>query len=177
MLALLAVAAPAIAHWQLGSVTQQQRELYRLALCGTELFPASRDDPGVSTRRICAALTTGMSYHMLHFLLLPAFFALMVPSRFERRLFAAGRGQATLIDSDQLALILNTIITAHLQEDSDLLRGAFSGSVDAAASCNSRQVPYALMGGGRLIFTNLLDRQAFPCLRLPRIGAARHSYS
>ncbi|MEP6547276.1 MAG: hypothetical protein ABJD53_07395 [Gammaproteobacteria bacterium] len=90
VLALLAVAAPAIAHWQLGSVTQKQRDMYRLALCGTELFPASRDDPGISTRRICAALSTGVSYHLLHFLLLPAFFALMVPSRYVLGAFICG---------------------------------------------------------------------------------------
>ena len=90
LLAMLAVAAPAIAHWQLGSVTRNQRELYQSALSRTELFPASRDDPGISTRRIAAALATGVCYHWLHFLLLPSFFALMVPNRYVLGTFVAG---------------------------------------------------------------------------------------
>jgi hypothetical protein len=65
-------------------------------------------------------------------------------------------------ESDQLGLILNTTITAHPQEDSDLLRGTFMAPDDAAMSCNARHIPYALMGGGRLIFTNLADSRAFP---------------
>jgi hypothetical protein len=63
--------------------------------------------------------------------------------------------------SNQLALILNTTIAAHPQEDSDLLRGLFVAAEDKA-TCNARHMPYALMGGGRLIFTNLGDRDAFP---------------
>jgi hypothetical protein len=81
---------------------------------------------------------------------------------FERRLFSAGGRQATMGDSNQLGLILNTTITAHPQEDSDLLRGTFMAPGDAAMSCNARHIPYALMGGGRLIFTNLADPGAFP---------------
>jgi hypothetical protein len=90
LLAVLAVAAPAIARWQLGSVSEDQRKLYQAALRRTELFPASRDDPGLSTRRIAAALATGVSYHWLHFLLLPSFFALMVPNRYVLGTFLAG---------------------------------------------------------------------------------------
>lgn len=81
---------------------------------------------------------------------------------FERRLFVAGGRQATMGASDQLGLILNTTITAHPQEDSDLLRGTFLAPGDAAMSCDARHIPYALMGGGRLIFTNLADSGAFP---------------
>jgi len=81
---------------------------------------------------------------------------------FERRLFFAGGRQATMGASDQLGLILNTTITAHPQEDSDLLRGIFPAPDDAGMSCNARHIPYALMGGGRLIFTNLADSEAFP---------------
>ncbi len=90
LLALLAVAAPKIAHWQLGSPSKDQRELYQAALRGTELFAASRDDPGISTRRISAALATGVCYHGLHFLLLPSFFALMVPNRYVLGTFVSG---------------------------------------------------------------------------------------
>jgi hypothetical protein len=81
---------------------------------------------------------------------------------FERRLFPVGGRQATMGASSQLALILNTTIAAHPQEDSDLLRGVFVAPVDTAISCNALHRPYALMGGGRLIFTNLADRDAFP---------------
>jgi hypothetical protein len=81
---------------------------------------------------------------------------------FGRRLFPAGDRQATMGESGQLALILNTTIAAHPQEDSDLLRGSFVAPADKALSCNARHMPYALMGGGRLIFTNLADRDAFP---------------
>ncbi len=81
---------------------------------------------------------------------------------FERRLFPVGDRQATMGASNQLALILNTTIAAHPQEDSDLLRGSFVAPEDKAISCNARHMPYALMGGGRLIFTNLADRGAFP---------------
>jgi hypothetical protein len=81
---------------------------------------------------------------------------------FERRLFPAGDRPATMGASNQLALILNTTIAAHPQEDSDLLRGLFAAPVGKAISCNALHMPYALMGGGRLIFTNLADRDAFP---------------
>jgi hypothetical protein len=81
---------------------------------------------------------------------------------FERRLFLQNNRQATLGQSDQLGLILNTTVTGHPQEDSDLLRGVFLPPANASASCNARHIPYAMMGGGRLIFTNLADRAAFP---------------
>jgi hypothetical protein len=81
---------------------------------------------------------------------------------FERRLFPVSGRQATMGASSQLALILNTTIAAHPQEDSDLLRGVFTAPVDRAVSCNALHRPYASMGGGRLIFTNLADRDAFP---------------
>ena len=81
---------------------------------------------------------------------------------FERRLFLIDKRQATLGQSNQLGLILNTTITAHPQEDSDLLRGVFLPPEDPGISCDARHIPYALMGGGRLIFTNLADRDAFP---------------
>jgi hypothetical protein len=81
---------------------------------------------------------------------------------FERRLFLAKNGQAAMGDSSQLGLILNTTIAAHPQEDSDLLRGAFLPPDGPNITCDARHIPYALMGGGRLIFTNLAGRDAFP---------------
>jgi hypothetical protein len=65
-------------------------------------------------------------------------------------------------NSSRLGLILNTTIAAHPQEDSDLLRGAFQPMGNPEGSCDARHIPYALMGGGRLIFTNLNERDAFP---------------
>ena len=85
----------------------------------------------------------------------------LLAESFERRLFEVDRRQATLADSDQLALILNTTITAHPHEDSDLLRGAFPESPESNP-CTGRHIPYGLMGGGRLVFTNLKERDAFP---------------
>jgi Ca2+/Na+ antiporter len=81
---------------------------------------------------------------------------------FERRLFPAGDRPAAMGASNQLALILNATIAAHPQEDSDLLRGLFAAPEDKAIACNALHMPYASMGGGRLIFTNLADRDAFP---------------
>jgi patatin-like phospholipase len=80
---------------------------------------------------------------------------------FERRLFLLKDRQATLGETREVGLILNTTIAAHPQEDSDLLHGMFKKSAKAL-SCNQAHIPYALMGGGRLIFTNLDDRSAFP---------------
>jgi hypothetical protein len=80
---------------------------------------------------------------------------------FERRLFDKDGGQAAFSD-DRVGLILNTTITAHPQEDSDLLRNALAPPADADGSCDSLHPPYAMVGGGRLIFTNLRDPAAFP---------------
>jgi hypothetical protein len=81
---------------------------------------------------------------------------------FERRLFLLDNGQATLGNRSDLGLILNTTISGHPQEDSQLLRGVFMPPKDSGVSCDAEHIPYALMGGGRLIFTNLKDRDAFP---------------
>ena len=80
---------------------------------------------------------------------------------FERRLFDIDGRQAAFGD-DRVGLILNTTITAHPQEDSDLLRDALAPPADSDGSCNSLHAPYAMVGGGRLIFTNLSDPAAFP---------------
>jgi len=96
---------------------------------------------------------------------------------FERRLFPAGDRPATMGASDQLALILNTTIAAHPQEDSDLLRGLFAAPEDKAISCNALHMPYVLMEGGRLIFTNLADRDAIPSLRRIAAGGCPVAHS
>ena len=81
---------------------------------------------------------------------------------FERRLFLLDDGQATMGNRGDLGLILNTTISGHPQEDSQLLRGVFMPPKQSEDSCDAEHIPYALMGGGRLIFTNLKDRDAFP---------------
>ena len=81
---------------------------------------------------------------------------------FERRLFQLDGGQATLGQNAQLGIILNTTVTAHPQDDAELLRGVFLPAGRAHDDCDERNIPYALMSGGRLIFTNLTDREAFP---------------
>ncbi len=86
---------------------------------------------------------------------------MLLKESFDRQLFRSSDLQR-LGDAKQPALILNTTITGHPQEDSDLLRGMFSASLQARLSCDARHEPYANISGGRLIFTNLKDRSAFP---------------
>jgi hypothetical protein len=58
-------------------------------------------------------------------------------------------------------LILNTTVTGNPQEDSDLLRGRFLRP-KKSETCDQLHIPYSNLSGGRLIFTNLRDRSAFP---------------
>jgi hypothetical protein len=92
LLAVLTIIAPRLAHWLLGSIDQEKRALYQVELTRTELFPpaGSRADPDISGRRFWAALLTGITYNFLHFLLLPSFFALIMPSRHVLWTFALG---------------------------------------------------------------------------------------
>ncbi|HEY2782330.1 MAG TPA: patatin-like phospholipase family protein [Steroidobacteraceae bacterium] len=90
LLVAVASLAPRIARWQVGSISPETRKLYRDSLSEVELFPGSRTDPAMSTRRIVAALSTGVCYHPLHFLLLPSIFSLMVPSLYLPATFLGG---------------------------------------------------------------------------------------
>lgn len=79
-LALLALLSYPLAGWLFGTVSPEQRDLFRKQLSAEELFPGSRDDPVISSRRICAAIFTGVFYHLSEFLLLPSLVGLLVPS-------------------------------------------------------------------------------------------------
>jgi hypothetical protein len=78
----------------------------------------------------------------------------------ERQLFTAD-GLQHLGDAAKPALILNTTVAGNPEEDSDILRGRFLRPT-TAQTCDQRHLPYANVSGGRLIFTNLRDRSAFP---------------
>lgn len=84
----------------------------------------------------------------------------LLKESFERQLFAGA--VRTFGDAARPALILNTTITGSPQEDSALLRDMFWRDPAAHESCAERHRPYANISGGRLIFTNLAERAAFP---------------
>jgi hypothetical protein len=84
----------------------------------------------------------------------------LLKESFERQLFASPALQHVGAAAGP-GLILNTTITGSPQEDSDLLRGRFLPA-KKAETCDQRHLPYANVSGGRLIFTNLRDRSAFP---------------
>ena len=56
-------------------------------------------------------------------------------------------------------LILNTAISGHPYDDSELLEGRVAAP---GQSCRSQSRPYANLAGGRLIFTNLDNLSGFP---------------
>jgi hypothetical protein len=58
-------------------------------------------------------------------------------------------------------LILNTAISGHPYDDSEVLAGRVS-SPPSDASCVVKSRPYANLAGGRLIFTNLTNTTHFP---------------
>jgi hypothetical protein len=84
----------------------------------------------------------------------------LLKESFERQLFDGVVKEFG--DARRPALILNTTITGSPQEDSALLRNMFWRNPAEHESCDERHRPYANISGGRLIFTNLADRTAFP---------------
>ena len=82
----------------------------------------------------------------------------LLAESFERRLFSTGSQE--MGKSTRPALILNTTITGHPQEQSTLLRGMFAPA--SSQDCDQLHRPYSLLAGGRLIFTNLKKDDAFP---------------
>jgi hypothetical protein len=78
----------------------------------------------------------------------------------ERRAFAP---EMTRIDTfaglSSPGLILNTAISGHPYDDSELLEGRVAAP---GQSCESQSRPYANLAGGRLIFTNLDNLSGFP---------------
>jgi hypothetical protein len=118
LLVIIASLAPSIARWQVGSISPETRKLYRDSLSEIELFPGSRTDPSMSARRIVAALATGIFYHLMHFLLLPSIFALMVPSRYLPGTFLGG----CLVSA---WLLMTGNFSSRWQAMVDKVRGAF----------------------------------------------------
>lgn len=84
----------------------------------------------------------------------------LLQESFDRQLFTSN-GLQHLGEAASPALILNTTVTGSPQEDSDLLRDRFLRP-EQRQTCDQRHLPYAQVSGGRLIFTNLRDRDAFP---------------
>jgi hypothetical protein len=78
----------------------------------------------------------------------------------ERRAFA--RDMTSIDTFAKLAtpaLILNTAISGHPYNDSEMLEGRVAAP---GQSCTSQSRPYANLAGGRLIFTNLDNLSGFP---------------
>jgi hypothetical protein len=74
---------------------------------------------------------------------------------FERYLFPS---RPPLGSTKAPALILNATIVSHPAEESDVL----TRTMDKATQCDEAERTFNLDGGGRLIFTNLRDTDAFP---------------
>ena len=78
----------------------------------------------------------------------------------ERRVFSPGTTKVdTFAKLATPGLILNTAISGHPYDDSDLLEGRVAAP---GQSCVSQSRPYANLAGGRLIFTNLDNLSGFP---------------
>jgi len=94
--------------------------------------------------------------------------ALLVES-FQRRLVHGGR--TTLGDVRDVGLILNTSITGHPATDSVLVANAMGGDTQRVHEHDC--LPFALLSGERLSFTNIADTHRFPLptqSRLPDVG-------
>jgi hypothetical protein len=78
----------------------------------------------------------------------------LLAESFERHLFA----QRTLGSFHTPALILNSTIVGHPADESD----ALNRTINPPESCDEAEQPFKLMSGGRLIFTNLKNTDAFP---------------
>jgi len=78
----------------------------------------------------------------------------------ERRAFAPAKTRIdTFAKLATPALILNTAISGHPYDDSEMLEGRVAAP---GQSCVSQSRPYANLAGGRLIFTNLDNLSGFP---------------
>jgi hypothetical protein len=86
---------------------------------------------------------------------------MLLAESFKRRL--AQRGGRWSLDVQGAGLILNTAISGHPAAESELLERTLNDADDGrAADCNERDRSYRLMGGGRLVFTNLKQTSKFP---------------
>jgi hypothetical protein len=83
--------------------------------------------------------------------------ALLVES-FQRYLFTS---QQRLGSVDRVALILNSAMVSHPDIESEVLTQTID-KAETPRKCDDAERTYKLMGGGRLIFTNLQDVEKFP---------------
>jgi hypothetical protein len=81
--------------------------------------------------------------------------SVLLAESFERHLMP---GSPSLGSLGGPALILNTAITGHPDDESDALKR----TIDKTRDCAEAERPFSMMHGGRLIFTNLQDIDAFP---------------
>lgn len=92
---------------------------------------------------------------------------MLLAESFERRLMRDG-GATTMQLGTAPALILNTAITGHPAEDSEVLMRMLNRVPGSTREdCLERARPYSMMNGGRLVFTNLKNRAAFPAIEAP----------
>jgi hypothetical protein len=95
----------------------------------------------------------------------------LLTESFGRRLL----GTVALGDITQPALILNSAVVGHPQEESELLEKTLDRPTGTdAVACDEFERPFSEMSGGRLVFTNLSDVDGFaaapdgvPDVRLP----------
>ncbi len=90
----------------------------------------------------------------------------LLTETFERRLFAGAGRAATFGLPGTPALILNTTVTGHPDEESALLTISLNRPLPRD-DCLETSRPYKLMSGGRLIFTNVRQASAFPRRDVP----------
>jgi hypothetical protein len=79
----------------------------------------------------------------------------LLAESFQRHLFPLGD---TLGSLNTPALILNSTVVSQPDDESD----ALMRTIDPAKTCEEAEQTFNLMAGGRLIFTNLRDTDAFP---------------
>jgi len=81
--------------------------------------------------------------------------SVLLDESFQRHLMP---GKPSLGSLEGPALILNTAITGHPDDESE----ALERTIDKAKACAENERPFSMLHGGRLIFTNLRDIEAFP---------------
>ena len=96
----------------------------------------------------------------------PAPLTVLLTETFERRLFAGATREPTFELPGTPALILNTTVTGHPDEESALLMMSLNRPLPPD-DCGETARPYKLMNGGRLVFTNIAQVSAFPKREAP----------
>jgi predicted acylesterase/phospholipase RssA len=157
-LAVIACAATWLVAIPFASVSRRERVVSAWALRSTELFPASRDDPPLSVRRIVGGFVTGLLAKPLQFLLLPAFAVLLAPAVYLWHFLAVAIAGATL-------LITAGTLTARWDRMTQYLRRYFLLGTPFAVSATVI-VLSALRIGGVQYVTTLLDVAPFCILFL-----------